>query len=172
MDLDLVYTFVAFIKRSFWILNTIENFLHLNDLSHGRFHMLIEIMRWERDGGIHPAELARMYGAKSATVTGLLDNLERDGLIERIPNPDDRRKVDIRLTGKGREFMMDFLPRYHEMMESAFSGISPDERTKLIDLMSTVFHGIQGHVQQYLQSNNREGSNSSKIGGKKKRSGK
>jgi hypothetical protein len=67
--------------------------------------------------------------------------------------------------------MVDFLPRHHEMMESAFRGISLAERTKLIDLMSTVYQGIRGHVQQYLESNDTEGPNSQVSGKQQKRSG-
>jgi DNA-binding MarR family transcriptional regulator len=36
-------------------------------------------------------------------MTGLVDHLERDGLVERVPDPDDRRSVRARLTPAGKE---------------------------------------------------------------------
>lgn len=46
--------------------------------------------------------LSRVFGHKAATLTGLLDRLETRGLLERAPNPDDRRSWLVRTTPKGR----------------------------------------------------------------------
>lgn len=48
------------------------------------------------------SELVRVFGLKHSTTTSRLDRLENEGLIERLPNPDDRRSFLIRLTRKGR----------------------------------------------------------------------
>jgi len=47
-------------------------------------------------------ELARVFGTKQSTLTSILDRLERDGLLRRLPNPADRRSFLLRLTPKGR----------------------------------------------------------------------
>jgi DNA-binding MarR family transcriptional regulator len=51
-----------------------------------------------------PSELARHTGLSSGAATAMLDRLEKSGLIERRPNPDDRRGTLILLvdTGKGK----------------------------------------------------------------------
>jgi DNA-binding MarR family transcriptional regulator len=47
----------------------------------------------ERSGPLTAGELARRSGLAPASVTGLIDRLERKGFARRVPNPDDRRSV-------------------------------------------------------------------------------
>ena len=51
---------------------------------------------------ITSSELGKRTELDSATLTGILDRLETAGLIERLGNPDDRRSIQIHLTGKGK----------------------------------------------------------------------
>jgi DNA-binding MarR family transcriptional regulator len=48
-------------------------------------------------------ELAEMLDITPRTVTGLVDNLERDGLVKRVDDPNDRRSVYAEITDQGRE---------------------------------------------------------------------
>src|SRR3972149_7490121 len=50
-----------------------------------------------------PSELARHTGLTSGATTAMLDRLEKSGLIERRPNPDDRRGTLIVLLDSGKE---------------------------------------------------------------------
>jgi DNA-binding MarR family transcriptional regulator len=50
-------------------------------------------------------ELAEMLDVSPRTVTGLVDNLVRDGLVRRVDDPDDRRSVHAELTEQGRELV-------------------------------------------------------------------
>ena len=57
-----------------------------------------------RHGPLSPSALARRAGLHPATMTGILDRLERDGWISRDRDPDDRRAVAVRaLPGRGAE---------------------------------------------------------------------
>ncbi len=56
---------------------------------------------WGRDG-LRSADLGRRAGLEPSSMTGLLDRMERDGLIQRQPDPDDRRAQRIVLTEAGR----------------------------------------------------------------------
>jgi DNA-binding MarR family transcriptional regulator len=47
-------------------------------------------------------ELVTATGQRPSTLTGVLDRLERRGLVERRPNPADRRSIAVHLTGEGR----------------------------------------------------------------------
>jgi DNA-binding MarR family transcriptional regulator len=47
-------------------------------------------------------ELVGLTGQRPSTLTGVLDRLERRGLIERRPHPTDRRSIAVHLTGDGR----------------------------------------------------------------------
>src|SRR5256885_4119912 len=48
-------------------------------------------------------DLAETLDVSPRTVTGLVDNLERDGLVKRVDDPGDRRTVHAELTDQGRE---------------------------------------------------------------------
>lgn len=47
-------------------------------------------------------EVVRIFGHKKSTLTGILDRLEKEALIERSPNPNDRRSTVIASTKAGR----------------------------------------------------------------------
>jgi len=57
---------------------------------------------WQRDG-LTQVELSEKSQVDRTTVGGLIDRLEKIGLVERQPHPQDRRAYQIRLTAKGRE---------------------------------------------------------------------
>jgi DNA-binding MarR family transcriptional regulator len=77
-----------------------ERWADKHGLSSGRLGVLFRLLR----GGDTPlGELAVSLDSTPRNVTGLVDHLERDGLVERVPDPADRRSVRARLTDKGRE---------------------------------------------------------------------
>jgi MarR family transcriptional regulator, organic hydroperoxide resistance regulator len=51
---------------------------------------------------IAPRDLAEVLGLHPSTLTGVLARLERDKLVERVPDPQDRRRLRLRLTAGGR----------------------------------------------------------------------
>ena len=57
---------------------------------------------WMGDG-ITVGELGERVSLDSSTLTGIIDRMERNGYVERRPNPDDRRSVLVFLTPKARE---------------------------------------------------------------------
>ena len=71
-----------------------------HDLSEGRLAVLF---RLHRCGDMPLGELAEGLDSTPRNVTGLVDHLERQGLVERVPDPEDRRSVRARLTPAGRE---------------------------------------------------------------------
>jgi DNA-binding MarR family transcriptional regulator len=71
-------------------------------LSLGRFQILVRLQH--ADGGrLSMGDLAEMLDVAPRTVTGLVDNLERDGFAVRVDDPHDRRSVYAEITDRGRE---------------------------------------------------------------------
>ena len=68
------------------------------DLSVPKALLLLEI---SPESGIHPKSLAAKLDLENSSMTGLLDRLEKKGLVERRPDPHDRRGVLIYLTPAG-----------------------------------------------------------------------
>jgi DNA-binding MarR family transcriptional regulator len=85
-----------------------------------------------------PAELAEAAGVTRATMTGLVDTLERDGYVKREPDPDDRRMMSVRLTAKGERFLRDFLPGHFKVTAAIMATLSETERKTLVRLLTKI----------------------------------
>jgi len=71
-------------------------------LSEGRFQILVRLHH-QPNGRFTMGELAEMLDITPRTVTGLVDNLERDGMVRRVADPADRRSVHAEITDQGRD---------------------------------------------------------------------
>jgi DNA-binding MarR family transcriptional regulator len=80
-------------------------------------------------------ELADVALCARATITGIVDVLERKGLVTRQPNPDDRRSLLVVLTEEGRVLQAS-TPALDEMLHGCCSGLRPDEATQLTKLLT------------------------------------
>jgi DNA-binding MarR family transcriptional regulator len=78
-----------------------ERWAETQGLSDGRLQLLFALSHIG-DEGISLGRLAALQGVSPRNITGLVDNLERAGLIERVPDADDRRSIHARLTPAGR----------------------------------------------------------------------
>ncbi len=67
-------------------------------------------------------ELATELHCDKTNVTGLVDRVERMGLVDRVPDRDDRRVTRLELTKKGRTTVT----RFHDELNRRLSGINPD----------------------------------------------
>ena len=80
--------------------SSMERWAELHGLSEGRLALLF---RLRKHGDIALSDLADGLSVSPRNVTGLVDHLERDGLVERVPDPADRRSIHARLTPAGAE---------------------------------------------------------------------
>jgi DNA-binding MarR family transcriptional regulator len=90
------------------------------------------------DEEINPSTLAEKVGVKRATMTGLLDGLEKDGLVGRHAHPEDRRKISVRLTAKGRQVLEDMLPDYYRHIAKLMTNLTEKDRLELMSLLGKV----------------------------------
>ncbi len=120
-------------------------------ISHGRFGVLMLLWRSAQAptdkmagaedcecGPRTPAELADAAGVTRATMTGLVDTLERDGFVKREPDPADRRTISVRLTTKGEKFLGEFLPSHFKLISELMAPLSEAERKTLVRLLGKV----------------------------------
>jgi len=119
------------------LLSAFETVLGKYGLSQGRFLVLIVMNRTPREA-VNPSVLAEKLGVRRATVTGLLDGLERSNLIERVADDRDRRKIGVRLTDDGRQGLEKILPHYYRNMAKLTVGLSENERQTMISLLAKV----------------------------------
>ncbi|WP_159673703.1 MarR family transcriptional regulator [Andreprevotia sp. IGB-42] len=87
---------------------------------------------------LNPSELAEASGESRANVTRICDELVAKGLLERAPNPDDRRRVDLRLAAAGDDEVMKLLPVLRQRVHNVFNVLEQDEKDQLERLLKRV----------------------------------
>lgn len=100
-------------------------------LSYGDFDVLNTLRRRNDPDGTNPRDLARTALITSGAMTTRLDRLERTGLIERRPDPKDRRAVLIHLTPAGEEVAAQALDAVLAADETFLKPLSPKQRDAL-----------------------------------------
>ncbi|MFG2076379.1 MarR family winged helix-turn-helix transcriptional regulator [Nonomuraea maritima] len=101
-------------------------------VSAGALDLLIRLN--DSEHGISIGELARAAGVSSRNATGLVDTLEHNGLVRRVPDPADRRSVLAEITPDGRAWMEAFREPSRRAMRAMFHGFTPEELVTLRDL--------------------------------------
>lgn len=81
---------------------------------------------WQEDM-LPAAEVARRTSLANATLTSMLDRMEAAGLIERVPDRQDRRRVRIRLTDKARRLRARYDAVSDRMNDVYYRGFSDQE---------------------------------------------
>ena len=94
-------------------------------LTTSQFFMLIALYE---ENGILISKLAEKVALDKATLTGIIDRLERDGLVERKNDPKDRRAIRVYLSKKAETMREKLLDIYHKNNTRFLSVLSPDER--------------------------------------------
>ena len=84
------------------------------------------LVRLERSEGLNQTELADMLDLQPITLTRLLDKLSDSGLIERRPDPGDRRAKRLFLTPAARPLLKRLAELGEETMTSTLAGIEPE----------------------------------------------
>jgi DNA-binding MarR family transcriptional regulator len=78
-------------------------------------------------GSINSKKLAAALGVTPADVTGIVDRLVDQGLVDRAENPGDRRMLSLRPTGKGEALIADLRERTIGHMSKVMARLSVDE---------------------------------------------
>ena len=102
----------------------LEKLTRRHGVSAGQWRFLRVL--WEEDN-ITQRELSDRVGIKEATTVRAVHGLVKSGLVVRRPNTSDRRKIQIKLTRKGRLLKRKLLPMVYEVNERAVSGLSKSD---------------------------------------------
>jgi DNA-binding MarR family transcriptional regulator len=96
------------------------------------------LMSLWRDDGLSAVELARRAGLEPSTMTGLLDRMERDRLLERRADPDDRRAQRIHLTETGRTVREPTLAAVDRTLARVLDGVADNDLIRVKDTLRRV----------------------------------
>ncbi|MDJ0992506.1 MAG: MarR family winged helix-turn-helix transcriptional regulator [Dinoroseobacter sp.] len=101
-------------------------------LSTGVFPVMLHL--WQRDG-LMQRDLVDLVGVEQATMANTLARMERDGLIQRRPDPEDGRAQRIWLTEQGESLREAATSAAKEENLSVLAGLSNDESAQLVGLI-------------------------------------
>lgn len=91
------------------------------------------------DCGIRGVDIGEQCLMTATRVSRLVDRAEAEGLVERTPDPDDRRAQHVVLTDSGREAARVLAPLMDDVLdEVVFETLTADERALLVELLGRV----------------------------------
>ena len=91
---------------------------------------------------LSPTTIAERLIVTTATVTSLLDTLEKRGLVVRQPDPQDRRKLLVSVTDDARAIVDQFLPEVVALQTAVMAGLTEPQRQQLLRSLAVVREGI------------------------------
>jgi len=115
--------------------------LREHDLCHAEYNVLM-MLYGTPERPLSPSELAGAATEKSANMTRLTDLLCGKGLVERIPDAADRRKLGLSLTGAGIAAVERMLPAMSQLLEKQAQGLSEAEQQRLERLLKKMLAGV------------------------------
>lgn len=128
---------VAFLS----IFRPLEHRLALLGLTPQQFGLLVLV---ERNPGTRQSRLAQARGLDKSTLVPMIDRLERDGILERRPAPDDRRSKTIWITERGTERLRAAIPEVQRHNADVANALTESELHELVRLLEKVTHSLEG----------------------------
>jgi DNA-binding MarR family transcriptional regulator len=99
-----------------------------------RFDLLAQLERHPE--GLKMNELSRLLMVTGGNVTAIVDQLEKEALLERLDEPADRRAFRIRLTRAGERQFAEMARAHEEWVVELLAGLSRREHDELLKLLA------------------------------------
>jgi DNA-binding MarR family transcriptional regulator len=109
-----------------------------------RFDLMALLARYP--DGLKMSEMSQMLMVTGGNVTGITDNLERDGLVKRTAMPGDRRAWKVCLTPQGRAAFDEMAAAHETWMTDWMHHLAPHEQQALYTLLGTLKRGVRDQL--------------------------
>lgn len=143
IDQSAIESTMALLRVSAEISSALDEHFSAHSLSQGRFYVLM-FLDQAGQAGLSATQLAEKALVTRATMTGLIDALEREDLVKRYPHPTDRRTNTIRITPKGVKLIQDLIPGHFARVSDVMRNLTPEERKGLVALLRKVKGSVAG----------------------------
>lgn len=91
-----------------------------------------------KNGSCTPKEIAQILRLENSTISGVLDRMQKRGLIDRVVDPNDRRSVQVVPTEEGSALRDDVLRVIDELNVEILAGFSPSQRSVLVECLRQI----------------------------------
>jgi DNA-binding MarR family transcriptional regulator len=122
----------------------LERRIRPHGASIGQFPVLLCL--WEEQG-LTQTQLAERLAIEQPTMANTLQRMERDGLIRRAPDPQDRRQAHVHLTARGAALEEPLTAEARRVNALATAGLAGADRALLMDLL----RHIAGNLERELE---------------------
>jgi DNA-binding MarR family transcriptional regulator len=95
-------------------------------------------------------DLARAVNLGESTVNGIVDRLEAKGLLTRMRSREDRRKVYLEITEKGRKIMEKTPPLLQDKLAHSLSGLRDAEKQRITETLERIVELMQADYRMHL----------------------
>lgn len=129
---DAVELWLVLLRVASDVFARFEEFLSEHGLSQGRFTVLMLLNCDENQGTASPSELSEAAGVSRAAMTAIIDGLEKEGLVAREPHPEDRRKLGVRISDRGRGLMEGIVPGFFAGIDEQLRALQPADQQALV----------------------------------------
>lgn len=137
----------AAVQRISWIFRRIRRRMDAtladHDLSYEEWGLLGHLKRSGAPYTSTPGKLAEIQGLSSGAMTNRLDRLEEAGLVRRLPDPNDRRSLQVELTDKGHRVWLDTVHAQAAKEAAIGAAINARELAQLNNLLRKVLAGFE-----------------------------
>lgn len=103
------------------------------------------------EDGITQMELSLRVGMERATVTRVLDTMEREGLVRRARDPDDRRKINVYLTPRARRLREPLVSTIAQINEVMLQDISAAEFAQFRRTLDRMVDNVNHPLDELLE---------------------
>jgi MarR family transcriptional regulator, transcriptional regulator for hemolysin len=97
------------------------------------------LVRLEKNEGVSQARLAELAEVDPMTMVRILDRMEAEGLLERRPDPADRRARCLYLTAKAKPILGEIWRLSDEIRAEIFAGVSQAEREQFMTVLQRLY---------------------------------
>jgi DNA-binding MarR family transcriptional regulator len=105
----------------------------------------------EAFGDLSLSELSDRIRAQNSTVTGIIDRMEREGLVERARSKEDRRVVFIGLTEKGARIAREIAVEPMEILRAALMSLSQNETRDLLKISNKLAKRVRELISKQAE---------------------
>ena len=110
-------------------------------ITRSQFWVLVNVARYGGEG-IAQTELARLMSVGKVSLGGLVDRMEVNGILERLPDPVDRRAKKVFMTSKGEDLLHELQDIVESLNKHIMKGITREQGKILDGLLRAMKHNL------------------------------
>lgn len=142
-DVSPMAIFTRLYRLSKYLNRSVATVFRRHGLHDGEFDLLAILYRSGQPQGLTPNALRHAAVLSSGAMTNRLDRLEAAGWIQRMPNPDDRRSLLIRLSDEGQTVLLGCLDNYLSTLHELQAPLDAQQKQALAAGLRTLLFALE-----------------------------